>query len=176
MAAAQPQWKKEGRSSEAEWKELRELMMSADSEANIVDTASYRVLHLLDYADAHEYPQTGHAHKLVGSPTWQPRSTTTTQRQQQQKRFESAFNAYRVPLRQPAYLPGYCHNIGRDATDMCAVPLPGVPRPPRSGVVVGARGQALPRAVTVNFEGMLAGRVARSTASATRLSPPSKRT
>ena len=135
-------------------------MMSADSEANIVDTASYRVLHLLDYVDAYEYPPVFAPAPVAAAEPARPLHSTPREREQQQRRYFAALNSYRVPQRQPAYLPGYCHNIGRDASDVCAVRLPGVP------LESSHTGPSLQRAVTMNFEGIQARRLAAGTKSA----------
>ena len=149
MAAPQPQWRKEGgQGIEAE---LRGVV-SADSEANVVDAASFRVLHLLDYADAHGYPAP------PGTPgparrAWQA-GRTPAQRSADDRRREAALCAYRRPYRQAHYLPGYCHNLDRAASAAAAVTLPGVdaPRLP-SARKRGARAPGAPpqRAATMFF-------------------------
>lgn len=148
MAAPAPQWRKEAPGIAGE---LRGVV-SADSEANVVDAASFRVLHLLDYADAHGYPA------LPGTPDAPHRAwhagRTPEQRSADDRRREAALHAYRRPYRQAHYLPGYCHNLDRAASDACAVALPGVdaPRPP-SARKRGARapGATPQRAATMFF-------------------------
>ena len=180
MAAPQPQWRKEGHGLGAE---LRGVV-SADSEANVVDAASFHVLHLLDYADAYGYPAP------PGTPaparrTWHT-GRTPEQRGAEERLRETALAAYRRPYRQAHYLPGYCHNLNRAASDVCAVTLPGVDAPgpaaaarrrgagpPRATTMFfgrdllrGTEGAAQPQTSTSSFASPMTSRVSRTTASA----------
>jgi len=117
MAISQPQWKKEtGIPPEIEVKEIRELLQCADSEANIVDSATYRMLHVLDFVDGNSYPQPQPplSPRRTGNPRMKNLAlglNNPTEHENKHKIYESALNAYRVPHPQPETLPGYGHNV-----------------------------------------------------------------
>ena len=170
MAAPQPQWRKEGgQGIEAELHGV----VSADSEANVVDAASFRVLHLLDYADAHGYPAP------PGTPgparrAWQA-GRTPAQRSADDRRREAALCAYRRPYRQAHYLPGYCHNLDRAASAAArkrGARAPGAP-PQRAAtmffgreLLAGADGTAHSQCAASSIVSPMTSRVARVPASA----------
>jgi len=134
MAIAQPQWKKETRTAEIEMKEMRELMQSADSEANILDTASARLLHVIDFVDTNGYPMVTSTNPTRSvTPTRGLRNlvqgqNTPSEHENKHKMYEAALNAYRLPFKQPPHLPGYNHTAG----EMFLNPL-GAITPPPSG-------------------------------------------
>ena len=118
MAIAQPQWKKETRTAEIDMKEMRELMQSADSEANILDTASARLLHVIDFVDGFGYPMAPGTQPIrTGLPTRGLRNmvqgqNSPSEHESKHKMYEAALNAYRLAFRQPPNLPGYNHSAG----------------------------------------------------------------
>jgi len=117
MAIAHPVWKKDSGCC-CDMREIRDLMQTADSEANILDTANYRVEHILDFTDLQGYPQgyTSHPIRSTTSSLFHrgTAQNTPTEHENKHKLYEAALNAYRLPFRQPHHLPGYDHSAGDD--------------------------------------------------------------
>jgi len=120
MAIPYPQWRKETKSAEIEMKEMRELMQSADSETNILDSVSFRVLHIIEFLDGNGYPQ--FASDEAACSTTPPRGVRSAQKspsdqEMRYKMYEAALNTYRLPVKQPSHLPGYHHCVGEAYSD-----------------------------------------------------------
>jgi len=115
MTIAQPQWKKET-GTEIEMKEMREVLQCADSEANIVDSATYRMLHVLDFVDGNGFPQPQPPSPSRKSPSSRMKNyalglNSPRDHENKHKIYEAALNAYRVPHPQPSKLPGHHHSL-----------------------------------------------------------------